>query len=136
MKDFLKRLSLGAFKTAFRHYKDDTVGKVRKTIADRYESFVDKFAKVFRRLWFAAIITSFCSAGFSILTIGFLTCALPVLFKDDIIDTYAALLIGIFIGVVGLAFIILPILFVLALTRRDTVRDIFEVDDVRKKLMK
>ena len=134
MKNFLKRLSIEALKTGFRHYRDDTMGKIRKGLADRYESFADKAAVIIRSLWLAILISSFCSAGLVIIIIGLLLLCAPIIFEDGVIDRYNASIFGGFVVAAGLACMIVPLAVILKLTSRETIHEMLEVEDVRKKL--
>ena len=136
MKNFIKRLSIEALKSGFRHYRDDTLGKIRENLADRYESLADKVAVIFRRLWLAILISSFCSSGVVLFFLGLFITVLPIIFKEELINNYAALGFGIGFMVIGALCVAFPVLTILGLTRKETVHEMLEVDDVRKKLTK
>ena len=134
MNDFIKRLSIGALKTAFRHYKDDTIGKIRKNLANSYESFADKIAVIFRRLWLAILISSFCSSGVVIAFMGIFMILLPFVLNEEIVNMAGARTFGVIFLVLGSVIAIFPLVVILGLTRKETVHEMLEVDEVRKKL--
>ena len=132
MKDFFKRLSIGALRTAFKHWREGTTRRLKHRLADAYERCIDLLSAILKGYILSIIFGSLLTFSLNVAMFGSFILMLPAIFPDA--ESAITLPIGLVCLIFGFCFFIGLILGAFFFVGRGRLQNQFGVKEVRRRL--